>query len=504
MYENSYTVFREYIQNAADSIDKAIKNNIIEKDEAIIDISINPGKRKISIYDNACGIPKNIFHKKLSDIADSEKTRGEDKGFRGIGRLAGLAYCDKLIFVSSAYNESCKSIMEWDGAKLRDILNDNTLHPSASELVDSLITCHEEPCDSEDHFFEVIMENVTPESDDLLDEHAVIKYLSSVAPVDYSNTFIFRSKIYDFVKKKGLKLDEYNIVLNGNDIHKPYITVLHEGIDGAKIKYDEIKDIEFREFYSKNGELLGWLWFAITNFEKQIPIINEMRGIRLRKENIQIGNAETLDYPLFYKEPRGKYYFVGELFAVAPDLIPNARRDYFNKNSTLKEFEEKLYPTFYTEFYNLYHFANKVKSSVKAIIEYKKKNDEYEDKVKNSGFIDNEEQKAAEAELENVKKKADKAQRNLELRKQDANENTVFSRVYKQIEETYSSSLSDDNFGKSQQSEKKNKKYLAQSLSQYSKKEQKLITKIYNIINSILPKDMAESVVKKIQEELSK
>ena len=50
----------------------------------------------------------------------------------------------------------------------------------------------------------------------------------------------------------------------------------------------------------------------------------------------------------------------------------------------------------------------------------------------------------------------------------------------------------------------KTNKYLTQSLSKYGKKEQKLISRIYTIIKSMLPKDMAEMVVKKIQEELSK
>ena len=52
--------------------------------------------------------------------------------------------------------------------------------------------------------------------------------------------------------------------------------------------------------------------------------------------------------------------------------------------------------------------------------------------------------------------------------------------------------------------QEKNNKYLTQSLSKFGKKEQKLISRIYVIIKSILPKDMAEMVVKKIQEELSK
>lgn len=50
----------------------------------------------------------------------------------------------------------------------------------------------------------------------------------------------------------------------------------------------------------------------------------------------------------------------------------------------------------------------------------------------------------------------------------------------------------------------KGNKYLTQLLSKYGKKEQKLITKIYNIINLILPKDLSDTVINKIQEELKK
>ena len=47
-------------------------------------------------------------------------------------------------------------------------------------------------------------------------------------------------------------------------------------------------------------------------------------------------------------------------------------------------------------------------------------------------------------------------------------------------------------------------KFITQSLSQYNKREQKLISKIYMIINKILPKDTADLVISKIQEDLQK
>ena len=40
MYENSFAVYREYIQNSADSIDAAIRTGLLAKEDAIIDIHI--------------------------------------------------------------------------------------------------------------------------------------------------------------------------------------------------------------------------------------------------------------------------------------------------------------------------------------------------------------------------------------------------------------------------------------------------------------------------------
>lgn len=185
MYENAYTVYREYIQNSADSIDKAIAAGVVNEKDAIIDINIEYNKRRITINDNAMGIPAEMFVKKLTDIADSQKDRTKEKGFRGIGRLAGVGYCDTLIFKSSYKGENVESVIEWDGKKLRDVLADTTQHPSAADFVDDITYSYQNKANVDDHYFEVIMEGVIPESDDLLDKAVVIEYLESVAPIPF-------------------------------------------------------------------------------------------------------------------------------------------------------------------------------------------------------------------------------------------------------------------------------------------------------------------------------
>lgn len=509
MYENAYTVYREYIQNAADSIDKAIMEGIVNKEDAFIDINIEYNKRRITINDNAKGIPSEKFVKVLTNIADSEKDRTREKGFRGIGRLAGVGYCDRLVFKSSSVGEAIESVIEWDGTKLRKILSDSSKHPSASELVDDITKSYKNSAKLEDHYFEVIMEGIIPESDELLDESAVIEYLEAVAPIPFSNVFIYKTKIYEFCKNKGLKIDEYTIQVGTKQLFKPYKTKIYDGKSGNKKPVDEIKDVEFREFFAEDGSRLAWMWFGISNFEQQIKPINKMRGIRLRKENIQIGDENTLGVsPKFFKEQRGNYYFVGEVYAVDSELIPNARRDYFKPNATTKEFEKAIHTVLYNELYKIYHYANQVKKAFQSQNDYEKKVAEYENKVNQAEFIDEKDKEKASKDLETAKEKAIKSARIIKLREQEAAGSEALNRIFNELDKSYSSNryqkfnIDKNNVGGKKRRDEK--KYLTQNLSKYSKHEQKLISKIYSIIKSILPKDMAETVVMKIQEELSR
>lgn len=502
MYENSLMIYREYIQNAADSIDKAINLGILDKNEAEIDIEIDSDHRNIFIYDNALGIKKENFFKILSSIADSEKDKDTDKGFRGIGRLAGLAYCKRLIFTSSYEGEDIKSIMIWDGELLRNILYDKQYRISASELVNKIIIYKTEKCNIKDHFFEVKLEEISLDNDELLKKSDIEEYLSFVAPVPYGNSFIYSRKIYDFIKEKHLKLDEYKILLNGKQLFKPYKTRLLKD----KKMYDEIKDVEFKEFYSNDGKtLLAWLWFAIIKYEINIPVENKMRSIRLRKENIQIGNERTLSR--FFKESRGITYFIGELFVVNTDLIPNARRDYFNINDTLRDFEDSITEFFYRDLHRVYYYANKVKLSFRD----QNKIIQKENEINAEGFLNKEEEIEKKKELKDEYSKLDKILKQRDRLKQQSQEANVLSKVYtiyeadfnKQNNRSEQSSI-DKNICINNKviTTKKRKKYKTQELSKYSKKEQKLITRIYTKIKAVLAKDMADDLINKIQEDL--
>lgn len=199
MYEDAKIIYREYIQNSADSIDQAIKTSLLKKNEAYIDVTIPSYENNIFIEDNAMGISVDNFKTILSDIAASNKDKTENKGFRGIGRLGGLAYCNKLIFESSYKGENKKSIMTWDAKKLREIINDINNNIEASLLIDNVTTYETQEENIESHYFKVSMIDVLEENDELLNITEVKQYLEEVAPVPYVNKFIYRNAIYDFI-----------------------------------------------------------------------------------------------------------------------------------------------------------------------------------------------------------------------------------------------------------------------------------------------------------------
>ena len=378
VYKDSKVIYREYIQNACDQIDKAVaegllKSGIGSKKQGFgeIEIWLDIDNRTITIEDNATGIKADDFEKTLGNIADSDKKIGEDKGFRGIGRLCGLAYCSKLIFTSKAKGENVISRMICDADKMRELINENVngkKHTAVEVLnmINRFETSITTDTEIDDHYFKVELININAENTDLLDFRRVSDYLSFVAPVPYINSFHFRNKIYQYAKEKNYRIDEYNICLyeksydSVQPIFKKYSLNFKTG-NGD----DSIYDIEFKDFFDDDGNLLAWLWFGFSQFKARIDKNCLMRGLRLRKENIQFGDENV--FQAFFSEKRGPLYFVGEVFAVSKDLIPNSQRDYFNENETRVIFEKLLRQYFYDELSKLYRNGSNINSIFRKI-----------------------------------------------------------------------------------------------------------------------------------------
>lgn len=502
MYSDSKVIYREYIQNACDQIDLAIKLGILSADEGYVEIYTNSEKRYISIRDNATGVKVEDFKEDVGDIANSDKEIGKNKGFRGIGRLCGLAYCKTLKFKTSYLGESTKSIMTCDAQKMRAMLIENKKY-TLDEIWDTIITYSTEDEDEQEHYFEVEMFDINKENTDLLNDTKIREYLSFVAPVPYKNTFILRNQIYNYANSIGYHIDEYCVRVNGSQIFKEYTTKLKEQ-SGASLKnYDEISSrLEFKDFRDDSGNLIAWMWIGLSRFEKQIPSINHMRGLRVRSANIQLGNDATLQ-PLF-KENRGNYYFVGEVFAVSRNLIPNSQRDYFNENETRVLFEDLLREYFYDVLHKLYYEANRVKNDYKRQEEYLSKVAEYQKKEQEQGFVNEEERQKLQFDIDKARKSAEDARKRLD-KLDTSDSSSPLSEVRKNIGRKYDSERLKQQAESTKvnvdDSDKKNT-FVTSSMSKLSRNERKIVSSIMSIIIDIAPKDVAEQIIEKIKEEM--
>ncbi|EOS67184.1 hypothetical protein C816_00532 [Oscillibacter sp. 1-3] len=93
--------------------------------------------------------------------------------------------------------------------------------------------------------------------------------------------------------------------------------------------YDGINDIDLIKITQNDGSVLAIAWLGRTNYLGSI-YDKTVKGLRLRKGNIQIGDGQTLN--TVFKDARFNGWSIGEVFVSSPHLIPNARRDNFEKN----------------------------------------------------------------------------------------------------------------------------------------------------------------------------
>lgn len=379
MYPSSLDALREYIQNSCDAIDKA-RPKILADDDGIITIDIDKDNRRITIEDNGTGIPVLDFKSTLTNIAYSDKTLETSRGFRGIGRLGGLAYCRELRFVSTAKGEGIKSTVIFNAAKLHELFYDNKKY-TIKEALDEIVSFETIVADDTEHFFRVEMIDIVDTNEELLDIYKVRDYLSFVAPVTYSPNFHYQTEIYKHAATLNFKITEYKIEVNGEQLDKPYKMNVQ-----TSMGMDEIFDVDFRDFYD-GEQLIAWSWVGLSEFrgvlsKKRGTDSNKMRGLRLRAGNIQIGDAETLKQ--LFNETNGTNYFIGEIHIVDTNLRPNGRRDYLEENPAYKIFEAAL-KLYFDELNDIYRAAanvrteqNKIDAPDKSEREFKEKSLAYQ------------------------------------------------------------------------------------------------------------------------------
>ena len=259
MYDDPLMIYREYIQNAVDSIDIAVQEGELHPGEGRISIFISGLHRSVTIEDNGGGISESNAKRVLLDLGCSPKDGSGQRGFRGIGRLGGLAYCDLLRFETRSSDEKAVTVVEWDKKCLDDLAKQTNRKTSLVEIIKNITRIFSRNANEKDpeHFFRVQMENVQKfHSDKLMNTKMIRGYLSQVAPVPYDSTkFSFSERLDKYFSViPGYK--GYNVTINGERILRPY----SNRIQISDVVTDEIGDIECFEFAATDGKPVStWL-----------------------------------------------------------------------------------------------------------------------------------------------------------------------------------------------------------------------------------------------------
>jgi len=331
MYERPKDIYREYIQNAVDSIDIAVSDNLVKAAKTRIDLKIDKEGRSIRISDNGTGIGVDCAGKYLLDIGHSPKRFTNARGFRGIGRLAGLAYCHTLIFETSAAGEDKRTIIEFDAQTLCERMHNENIDIDLLSLISDVVSVKVAQETRTKHYFNVLMTGVK-DTDGILDVDMVQEYLEQVAPVDFDRTFGWGKIIKSKLRAYGFTPSSYNIFVGDGKTSTPIMKAYQDTVISDRLRKleDNISEVETKVF-SYEGKTIAYLWYAKTSFYGTLQG-EAIKGLRVRKGNILIGDKTTLNH--IFKDERFNGWLFGELHILSDRLIPNARRDEMEKNVT--------------------------------------------------------------------------------------------------------------------------------------------------------------------------
>ena len=336
LYDDPMAIYREYLQNAADAWIKAGTSSKM----ATVWIEIDPGAMSIIIRDNGPGLSHEAAKRALIPIGRSDKTAGDARGFRGIGRLVGLAFGDSVTFTTMNRPGGGVTRVVWDGEELRRCLQERS--PTGAAVVRSVRVDRTLTGKAEDPFFEVRIDGVHRHvAGVVLNREAVRAYVGEVCPVPLPRAFPFRAEVEELCSR-GVTPLAMTVLLAGDDhrIERRLGEVLPLSTRRSA-EYRELEEIEIPSLDGRSNAAVGWV--AHSSYEGAIRRDAGIRGLRARVGNIQIGGARVFDH--LFEEERFNRWTVGELHICDARIVPNARRDYFEPSPHTRNLENHLRAT---------------------------------------------------------------------------------------------------------------------------------------------------------------
>lgn len=376
MYGERKNAIREYVQNSFDGIQSAVERRVLRKGAGKITVTMDEAKDSLIIHDNGIGLPKAVAVGTLVAVGASRKERGQQAGFRGIGRLAGIAFSRILQFRTKAAGEDVETLVWFDCDALRRGMLESGRKPAVDLITDC--TTYDQPrsADRDAHFFEVSLLGLRNAPVEAIDPIQLEIFLSQVAPVDFHPDF---SKFTDqiFADAEELEIPEIEDD-DGEEEEAPDWSVLEDDADSMFMRVpipsvrvvirvgekgaeravykpyrpkmgldDTQSDVQLTKVslvYGASGSWWGWIGHKTKpgRFQNVAAM-----GLRFRLKNIQIDGSELITLVPTSNEVRGPFgswsnWFVGEIHVDPRAVVPNARRDNFEEDARWLHIREEI------------------------------------------------------------------------------------------------------------------------------------------------------------------
>ncbi len=347
LYPRKLEIVREYIQNASDALDeyRSIAELLDDRSEPQIKISIQG--RSLLIFDTGTGMDAEEMLK-LKRIAYSEKRLGEEAGYKGIGRLAGIAVADKLKISSTSYGDTKLHHFEFRAGEMRqDVSSKKRVgeQEPASQVINRHTKIWTTEIDAESHYTMVELRDIRDSCLDILEVDKLKEYIADIAPVEFApdaeftHGSLISRKLREHVPDYSPKAI-YLATSSGERtrIYKPHTNAMAL----AAPEFVEVRNP------SNKQELLAYCWYASKGRQilgKVRPVgkifsvdgggpeeRHRLAGLVYKLFGFSIGDRSLPQRTLWTTTPQRAQWFTGEIHIVDKTVLPTTDRSNFVEN----------------------------------------------------------------------------------------------------------------------------------------------------------------------------
>jgi molecular chaperone HtpG len=350
LYPRKLEIVREYIQNASDALDAFSRVADYLEDGSTPQMKVSVQGRSLLIFDNGIGMDEEAIQK-LKRIAYSEKREGQEAGYKGIGRLAGIAVANKLLISSTSYGDPKLHKFEFRARALHDGLSENRrkgIQEPATTVINRHTTVSALDVDPADHYTIVELREIDERYPELLDPVQLREFIGDIGPVGFAPDFTYGQRISDHLSKHVPDYSPKVIWLataSGDraQVYRPYTDSM------------ALAEPEFIEIYGPGDaqRLLGYCWCATKGKDMLGKVRSSggkftvegstsvskkrLAGLVYKLFGFSVGDRSLPLRTLWSKDYTRPLWFTGEIHIVDKGVKPTTDRSDFIDNEARRQ-----------------------------------------------------------------------------------------------------------------------------------------------------------------------